>query len=248
MKNEPTHKVRRSAVNTSVIVPAYMEGKLLETNIPIIHKELEKLGEKFEIIVSAEGRDNTPDIMNALMKKYKNLKFVYSEKRLGKGGGIENGLTQANGVFIIFMDADLSVNPSYTKNVLQLLENYDIVVASRYNPVSRIKRSKTRAFLGASYSVFVRIILRTGVRDNQCGFKGFRREVLENIVGKVKNKGWFWDTEVLFRARKADYTTAEFPISWYEREESNVHVVDNIFEMFFAVTKLYFKSLFRKNS
>jgi len=218
----------------SIIIPAYMESKLLETNIPVIYKEIENIKEKFEIIVSAEGNDTTPIIMKTMMRKYKNIKFTYNKKRLGKGGGIENGLTHANGNLIIFMDADLSVHPSYIKQMTQLLKKYDIVVASRYNPISKIKRSRTRAFLGISYSIFVRIILRTGVRDNQCGFKGFRREVLENVVRKVKNKGWFWDTEVMFKARKLGFTITEFPISWYEREESNVHVVDNIFEMFFA--------------
>lgn len=225
-----------------------MEGKMLETNIPIIHKEIGSFEKSFELIVSSEGNDNTPTVMKILMKKYKNLKFIYSQKRLGKGGGIENGLTQAKGLYIIFMDADLSVHPSYARNIIPLLQKYDIVVASRYNPISKIKRSKTRAFLGASYSVFVKIILRTGVRDNQCGFKGFKRQVLENIRGKIKNKGWFWDTEVMFRARKLGYTITEFPISWYEREESNVHVMDNIFEMFFAVIRLYIRSLFKKNN
>src|SRR3989344_4206251 len=87
----------------SIIIPAYMESKLLETNIPVIYKEIENIKEKFEIIVSAEGNDTTPIIMKTMMRKYKNIKFTYNKKRLGKGGGIENGLTHANGNLIIFI-------------------------------------------------------------------------------------------------------------------------------------------------
>ena len=144
------------------------------------------------------------------------------------------------------MDVDLSVDPSYTKDIADLLNTYDIVVASRYNPVSKIKRSRTRAFLGAGFSVFARVVLKIGVRDTKCGFKGFRREVLKHTIGKVHEKGWFWDTEFIFIAKRLGYTLYEMPVPWYERKESNVHVVYNIFEMLEAVARLYFRSLLKK--
>ncbi len=236
----------------SVIVPAYNEASLVEPCVIILTEEMERLKkelkEPYEIILSAEGDDETPQIMKRLMKKHKNLKFAYSRQKLGKGGGIEHGLSKSKGDKVIFMDVDLSVHPSYAKEMISLLENYDIVVASRYTPLSKIKRSGTRIFLGYGYSMFIRILLRLGVRDAQCGFKAYRRAVLEETTKFVRNKNVFWDTELLFAAKCLKYKIKEMPVRWEEREgKSNISTTQGLFGVLPYMLHLYFRSWFRKN-
>jgi len=236
----------------SVIVPAYKESPLVEPCIKILTEEMEKIKkeikENYEIILSAEGDDDTPQIMKHLMKKYKNLKFVYSKQKLGKGGGIEHGLTKAKGEKIIFMDVDLSVHPSYAKEMIKLIDRYDIVVASRYTPLSKVKRSGTRIFLGYCYSMFIRILLRIGVRDAQCGFKAYKRNVLKDCTRYVKNKNVFWDTELLFMAKCLKYKVGEIPVHWEEREgKSNISTTQGIFGVLPYILELFIRSWFKKN-
>ena len=128
----------------SVIVPAYNEERLVRKNTILIRKEMESIkktfGENYEIIIVEESSDKTPEICNILAKKYKEIIHIHSDKRLGKGGAIEKGILVSKGEKIIFMDVDLSTPLDITKNVLEKMVKYDIVITSRYNSMANVKR------------------------------------------------------------------------------------------------------------
>src|SRR3989338_9307395 len=133
----------------SVIVPAYNEERLVRKNTILIRKEMESIkktfGENYEIIIVEESSDKTPEICNILAKKYKEIIHIHSDKRLGKGGAIEKGILVSKGEKIIFMDVDLSTPLDITNDVVERMGNYDIVVASRYNPSAKVTRSFARS-------------------------------------------------------------------------------------------------------
>ena len=229
----------------SVIVPAYNEERLVRKNTILIRKEMESIkktfGENYEIIIVEESSDKTPEICNILAKKYKEIIHIHSDKRLGKGGAIEKGILVSKGEKIIFMDVDLSTPLDITKNVLEKMVKYDIVITSRYNSMANVKRSITRSVAGKGFSVLARLVFRTKIRDTKCGYKAFKRLVAKKIMKYVENKGWFWDTEFLIYAEKLGYSIYEMPIYWYERKESNVSIMNNIIDMINNVLRLFFR-------
>ncbi len=234
----------------SLIVPAYNEEEIAEKNLLVMISEMKKtsraLSEKYEIIVSLEGADSTKFIIKKMMKKHKALKLIYSEQRLGKGGGIENGLRAAKGDKIIILDMDLSVHPKVAHDVLRELEKHDIVVTSRYSPTSVSKRSFSRKFLGKSYSILGRMMLGLGVHDTQCGFKGYNRACIENALKYVKHRRGFWDTEMLFYSKKLGYTIGQVPVEWIERREGKIPTFHATIDVFYNYMRLYFRSFFKK--
>lgn len=245
----------------SVIIPAYNEQYLVEKNTLLIKKEFDKIkkktGEAYEILIVEESRDKTTEICRKLAKRYKGIRHFHNDTRLGKGGAIEKGIELSKGDKIIFMDVDLSTPLDITEGLVEKMKKYDIVITSRYNPVSRVKRSFVRSTAGWGFSVLARIMFRTKVRDTKCGYKGFRKSVAKRVVKYVENKGWFWDTEFLLYAEKMGYSIYEMPIYWYERKEGNVPVMDNTFDMLDNLARLYWrmninnhrlKSVLRKNS
>jgi len=201
----------------SVIVPSYNEEEYIEKNLMKIIEELEKIGD-YELIVVEESTDNTPNIIENLVKKHPKLKHLHFDKRLGKGRAIEKGIEAAKGEYIIFMDADLSTDLSALTILTKELQYNDIVVGSRYHRDSKLNRMLVRLFLGKTYSLMVSILLRMrNISDMQCGFKGFRKYCAEKIMPIIRNKGFFWDTEFLFYANRYGYRIKEIPITWTEK-------------------------------
>lgn len=240
----------------SIIVPAYNEQYLVEKNTLLIKKEFDKIkkltGESYEIIIIEESSDKTPEICKRLARRYKVIRHLHSDTRLGKGGAIEKGIELARGSKIIFMDVDLSAPLDITEEFIGMMKEFDIVITSRYNPISEVKRSFVRSFAGQGFSIITRIVFRTKLRDTKCGYKGFRKTVAKKIMKFVTNKDWFWDTEFLLYAEKMGYSIHEMPVYWYERKEGNVPVMDNIIEMLDNLARLYWrmnvKKTFRKLS
>jgi len=234
----------------SVIIPAYNEERLVRKNTILIRKEMESikktLGEAYEIIIVEESSDKTPEICNDLAKKYKEIKHIHSDKRLGKGGAIEKGIESSKGEKIIFMDVDLSTPLEITKNVVEKMNKYDIIVASRYNPLAEVKRSFARSIAGQGFSVLLRLMFNTKMRDTKCGYKAFKKSLAKKIIPHIGNKGWFWDTEFLIYAEKVGCSIYEVPVGWYERKESNVFLMDNIFDMLSNLARLFIKIRLKK--
>ena len=224
-----------------MILPAYNEEILIEKNTLKIKAEFDKIGKKYEILIVEESNDKTPEISEKLAKKHKEIIHFHSDKRLGKGGAIEKGIEISKGNKIIFMDIDLSTSLDITKEVIEKLEKYDIVITSRYNKKAKIKRSFTRSFAGWGFSFLARLILRTNLKDTKCGYKAFRKDVVEKIIKFVDNKGWFWDTELMIYAERMGYSINEMPISWYERKEGNVKIFSNTLDMMSNLLRLRFK-------
>ena len=88
---------------------------------------------------------------------------------------------------------------------------YDMATGSRWLPDSEADRPAKRGVPSLGYNRLVGLFLRSDVRDHQCGFKAFDRDVLFDVLADVEDEHWFWDTEVLVRAQRAGYRVREFP-------------------------------------
>ena len=86
-------------------------------------------------------------------------------------------------------------------------------------------------------------MLGSSVRDYQCGFKAFKRDVILNIIPNVKSKKWSWDTEVVVKAQWMGYTVVEQPakvVNIYGRE-SKVKLLKDVKSMGKELLRLFFE-------
>jgi len=226
----------------SVVIPTYNEGKILEKNTLKIRDSVaavaKSLGEAYEIIIVEESTDQTPVIADKLAKKYKEIRHIRSEKKLGKGGAIERGALAAKGDKIAFIDLDLSTGIEAVPRLIKSLGDCDVVMGSRYHPESKIKRVPLRLFLSKVYSVVSRVMLGIPYRDIQCGFKAFRKPVTE-VFGDIWNKTYFWDAEFVFFAKRKGFKIKEIPIRWDEDKEN----ITTTFLMIRNLAKLFFRRI-----
>lgn len=172
----------------SVIIPFHNEGENLKSLIPAIFDEFEKIKDKFEIILIDDGSDDNfkSSIVNSKTKN--NLKILRHRKRLGKGQALKTGVEHASGEKIIFMDADWQDDPEdIYKFINKIEEGFDFVNGKR------IKREDN--FLVKFYSKLanglLEKILKSPFSDINCGFKAFRREVLQDFVFYGNNFRFF---------------------------------------------------------
>jgi len=120
----------------------------------------------------------------------------------------------------------LATNLRHLKRLLEeVKEGADISIGSRYMGISA-KRTFLRRAMSVVYNTFIRIYFGSKIRDHQCGFKAYKRDVIHRLIDKAGYdkkliRGWFWDAEILIRAQKEGYKIAEFPVEWICGESSS---------------------------
>ena len=211
----------------TLIIPTYNEGKIIEKSILKLENFLEKNKLNAEVIISDGGSmDDTLIKSKTLKKRYANLELIERNSQTGKGKSIEEAIKKSNLKFIVFMDADLSVNLNCLPKILNYLkQNYDIVIGSRFDKNSEVKRKFTRKIISSVYSYMIRSLFGLKIKDYQCGFKGFNRKKIMPLLEKIENKDFFWDTELIIRANAQGLKIKEFGVQWEETRNSNINIL-----------------------
>jgi hypothetical protein len=219
----------------TVVLPAYNVEKTLEKMVELIERNLRKITRSYEIIIVEDGsNDRTYEVAKHLARKNK-IRLIHSKSRLGKGGALKKGFRNAKGKYIIFMDADILSTTKSLPDLISSLHEFDIVIGSRYHYKSKTKRSMKRYILSKIYNFLIRIFFPIGIKDFQCGFKGFDRKVLP-IALSVHSNDYFWDTEFLVKSYKK-FKIKEIPIYWHETD-SSVSLIKVPFSFFLSLVKL----------
>jgi hypothetical protein len=130
----------------------------------------------------------------------------------------------------VYFDTDLATDLRHLEELVGSVRSgeYDVATGSRWMPGRTADRPARRDVASRGYNALVRLFLRSSVRDHQCGFKAFDREVLFDLLEDVDDEHWFWDTEVLVRAQRAGYRVKEFPVDWESKGDSKVDLLRDV--------------------
>ncbi len=74
-----------------------------------------------------------------------------------------------------------------------------------------------REMLSRCFRVWQYVILHLPVRDAQCGFKAVSASVVREVVPKLRERKWLFDSELLAFAAQAKFRIREIPVDWIER-------------------------------
>ena len=223
-------------VEVSVILPAFNEADTIEHTVSVTLETLATFlpPGSFEVIVAEDGcTDDTPAIAKRLASGDERVRHIHSDDRLGRGGALEFAAERARGDTVAYFDTDLATEMSHLEELIESVRSgeYDVATGSRHMPGEHADRPPKRDVPSKGYNGLVRLFLRSDLRDHQCGFKAFDRNVLLTILDDVGDEHWFWDTEVLVRAQRAGYRVKEFPVEWTPKGDSKVDLVRDVFGM-----------------
>jgi glycosyltransferase involved in cell wall biosynthesis len=203
--------------HVSVVIPAYREEQRLPRTLAGWRGFLERQPFDWELLVVDDGSpDRTAEIAQAAGARVLQLPV-----NQGKGAAVRTGMLDATGRWIGYVDADLNVSPEHLPAALQLLdEGADVVVGSRNLAEYGRAEGALRLLAGGLVQVTRRSLVLPTIRDTQCGFKFFRREVARAVFARTRIRGFAFDIEVLFLARKLGAYIVELPVRTEFREGS----------------------------
>lgn len=224
----------------SIVFPAYNEAERIEKAIKETEKFLKKINYDYEIIVAEDGStDGTDKIVQELVND--KIRLFHSDVRLGRGKALMNAFEKAKGEIVISMDVDLATNIKHLKELIEAIENgYDIAIGSRLIEGSKAKRSFERLLYSKVYNFLVRALLKSKIKDHQCGFKAFKKDIVVKLGKEAKDNHWFWDTEILVLAQRKGYKIKEIPVEWTEGKDTKVRRTD-VFYMFSRILKMWLR-------
>ncbi|RKS83619.1 hypothetical protein BDK61_3007 [Haloarcula quadrata] len=225
-----------TAVEVSVVLPAYNEADTIEQTVSTTLETLASFlpDDTYEVIVAEDGcSDRTPEIATRLANEDSRIRHVHSDDRLGRGGALEYAFDQADGDILVYFDTDLATDMSHLEELVNAvrIDGYDVATGSRWMPENRADRPAKRGIPSFGYNTLVRAVLRSDLKDHQCGFKAFDRQALETLLPIVQDEHWFWDTELLVKAQRNGYRVQEFPVDWTPKGDSKVDIVRDVFGM-----------------
>ena len=154
---------------------------------------------------------------------------------------MKEGILSAIGKYIIFMDADLSVDLGNVDIFLEeLKKGAAVIIASRRVKGAKIEVHQPwhRETMGRIFTLLTRILMKVNISDFTCGFKGFTKESAKKIFSASLINRWAYDAEILFLADKFGYKIKQMPTTWKNRNETRVRLKKVVFESFGDLLKI----------
>jgi len=235
--------------NSIVVLPTYNEAD----NIVEIINSIISLPVFFDVLVVD---DNSPDgtsklVHNLSIKHEKRIFIIDRIKKEGLGKAYKDGFIWAleNKYDLVFeMDADFSHNPNDLVRIHENLNNYDLVIGSRYiDGINVVNWPLGRIVLSYFASIYSRIITGMPVKDATSGFVGYKIEVLKIIdLESLVFNGYAFQIELKFKSYLKKFRIKEIPIIFKDRIHGDSKMNGSIiFEAIYGLIVLRIKSLFK---
>jgi len=222
-------------MDLTIILPCYNEVGFIREAVDQIKQVLNKTVYKYEIIIAEDSStDGTDKIAKDLADNSNNIIWLHRDQRIGRGSAVSNAIKKARGNIVGFIDVDLEAPAHYILPIVSTIEQgADIAYAVRYlkirwfDYILRLPRLLSHYI----YSWISRLLLNMTLQDTEVGFKFFKRQRILPILDEIKDRHWFWDTEVMVRPFLKGYKIEGVPILFtpnYNRKSKVNLIKDSI--------------------
>jgi len=145
----------------------------------------------------------------------------------GRGRALHTVWSASDADVVGYMDVDLSTD---LKALLPLvaplvLGQADVSVGTRLAPGAHVVRGLRREVISRAYNLLLRLVLRVGFSDAQCGFKALRGDAARALLPLVEDRSWFFDTELLVLAERTGLRVHQVPVDWTDSPDSRVKII-----------------------
>jgi glycosyltransferase involved in cell wall biosynthesis len=197
----------------SIVFPAYNEEDNIARAVTRARRVAQRYFDSFEIIVVNDGSvDGTREIVESLADHYPDVVAIHHPVNRGYGDALTSGLYRASKELVFFSDSDLQFDLDEIDRLVRHIDGFDIVAGYRANRADNAMR-RLNAW---AWNKLVQFTLGVRLRDVDCAFKMFRREVFDKV--RVESAGAMVNTEIFTFVQQRKMTVKEVPVSHYPRE------------------------------
>lgn len=219
-------------IDFSLVLACYNEGPTLKWSLDNIKKVLEGTKYSWEVIcINDTSKDDTLENLQKFAEDNPKFKILNHEQNVGRGGTVAEGIKISKGRVVGFIDVDLEVSAVYIPEFIRAIdEGFDVAIASR---VYKEEFSTIPRWIGSRvYVMMVRKLLKLNFKDTEAGYKFFNKKKILPVLDKVKDKKWFFDTEIVTRSFWAGLKIKEITVLFLRRPEkqSTVHLFSDSWE------------------
>jgi dolichol-phosphate mannosyltransferase len=209
-----------SSKRTTVVIPTFNERENILRLIPEI---LEQDGRTSVLVVDDSSPDGTSEVVEGMASADQRVSLLRRPQRAGIGPAYVAGFQQAlrNGAdYIVQMDADFSHPVAMIKEFVSYIDDYDMVLGSRYLAgITVVNWPIERLLLSYFGNWYARRVTGLPIADVSGGFKCWRRETLERIpLDRVRSNGYAFQIEMTYRAWRIGHRIKELPIIFVDRK------------------------------
>lgn len=198
----------------SIVLPAYNEEKNIEQMAKDCLTYLRKLKDKSEIIIVDDGsRDKTGEIVQKITQRNKKVRVLTHPINKGYAQALKDGFNAAKYDYVFFTDADRQFKLDALDVMLPIAKTRVVDLVIGY----RLKRKDPflRKLLSWGYNTFASFLFDLNVKDIDCAFKLFRKDIFKKI--KIESKYFFFNTEILAKARFFGFNIIEVGVPHFPR-------------------------------
>ncbi|TME41545.1 MAG: glycosyltransferase family 2 protein [Chloroflexi bacterium] len=182
--------------------PCYNDSGTIASVVITADRTLRVLADDYEIIVGDDAStDNSVAILEELRRLYPRLRVLHHAANRGYGGNLRSMFAEATKDLIFYTDGDAQYDPAELTLLYQHLgADVDVVQGwkiERHDPLHR-------KIIGRVYHHFVRRWFGLHLRDVDCDFRLFRRQVLFTV-------------EMMTRIEQGGFSVVEVPVHHYHR-------------------------------
>jgi putative flippase GtrA len=222
----PKHRAHGQVVE--IVVPVHNEQQVLETSIRRLHAYLAtSFPFAFRVTIADNAStDATWLLAKRLAERFPDVRAVHVAEK-GRGRALRQVWSTSDADVVAYMDVDLSTGlEALLPLVAPLLSGHsDLAIGTRLANGAAVVRGPRRELVSRCYNLLLRTAMRARFSDAQCGFKGGRTEVVQDLLPAVEDQAWFFDTELLLAAQHQGLRIHEVPVDWVEDTDSRVDLV-----------------------
>lgn len=198
----------------SIFMPAYNEEGNIAATVLDAAEAAKQVASKYEIVVVNDGSlDKTAKIVKNLGKSDKRIRLVNHRENQGYGAAVKTGLKSCRLDWIFFTDSDGQFRYDELPRFVAAADQADLVIGYRKKRMDPFHRVFVAQVL---LKIWNFCLFRLTVRDVDCAYKLFPREVRDSI--KLKTSSAITVTEFIVKALKKGYRLKQLPVTHYPRK------------------------------
>ena len=230
-----------SAIDLSVVIPAYNEASRLGETLSRVLAYLERRGKPFEVLVVDDGSaDHTVEVAQEFA--HRGVWVLELARNRGKGAALRHGVVASSGAMVLLTDADLSTPIQEVERLEPRLRDADVVLGSRSVEGSRIEvhQPPHREMMGKIFNLLIRLLGFGDFKDTQCGFKLLRGDAAREIFPALSVERFAYDVELVWEAQRRGLRVVEVGVEWHNSPVSRVRPWQDAPQMFLDVLRIRF--------